>query len=255
MASLDIFPTFVELAGAPPQSQLLDGFPIIDLLVGGGSGGEGAGRAGGAAAAGVSTERISRSGRNGSFVFYPQFPQKTKGLASGIYAARAAQWKVHWAIQGSLQSGTANIDAMCRPSQPYELLASPLVFNVEQDPGEEYPLNASDPDPAVRAEYTQALAAATAVADAHTARFEWYKGGPLLNTGPFNVKMQPCCKPGCTPFPSCCTCGNAPSTCGRSVERIRLGDAVVARGYGGNRSGRYTDLPLLYQKRLPANEP
>ena len=63
----------------------------------------------------------------------------------------------------------------------------------------------------------------------HGSRFEWYSGGPLLNAGPFEKSLQPCCKPGCTPFPSCCTCGAAPTTCGRSNAGVGAG-----AGAGGN---------------------
>ena len=68
-----------------------------------------------------------------------------------------------------------------RPTQQYHLLDAPLVFNIEEDPGEEYPLNATDPAPSNRLEYKVALAAATAVAEKHASTFEWYSGGPLLN--------------------------------------------------------------------------
>ena len=120
---LDIFPTLAERFAPGRPVPAVDGYSFAGVLSGSGS-----------------------SARRGRYVYYPQLPQRSRGLpGTGIYAARAGQWKVHWAVQGSLQCGIRNVDAVCTPDQPYELLAVPLAFDVEADPGEDYPLNATDP--------------------------------------------------------------------------------------------------------------
>ena len=51
--------------------------------------------------------------------------------------------------------GLDNVDHICRPTQQYDLLDVPLVYNIDLDPGEDYALNATDPDPLVRSEYKE----------------------------------------------------------------------------------------------------
>ena len=80
------------------------------------------------------------------YVYFPQFPQRSRGVYGGIYAARAGRWKVHWCLQGSLQCGADNPDTVCGPSQPYTVLHTPLLFDIELDASEQYPLAATDPD-------------------------------------------------------------------------------------------------------------
>lgn len=181
MTSLDLLPTLVTIAGGSvPAGWVLDGVPAPDLLLG----------------------ASEDSPRNGEVVYFPQFAQQSRGVnGSGIYAARAGRWKAHWITQGSLQSGTSspNADPLCGPSAAYTVLTTPLVFDIDLDPSEAYPLDPTTGD------YAEGLAAATAVAQRHAARMEWWEE-PLLTAGPWSARGQPCCNPGCTPFPSCCRC-------------------------------------------------
>ena len=70
------------------------------------------------------------------YIYFPQFPQQSRGVYGGIYAARAGRWKAHWCLQGSLQCGEDNLDTVCGPSQPYAVLHTPLVFDIELDASE-----------------------------------------------------------------------------------------------------------------------
>lgn len=128
VVSLDLFPTFIELASAEPQQQVLDGFSITSLLrASPPSPHDRSGKRSSfspvldpsssfssISSSSSSAADTSGSKRNNEYVYYPQFPQQTKGLPSGIYAARSGPFKVHWAIQGTMQCGTDNVDAVCR---------------------------------------------------------------------------------------------------------------------------------------------
>lgn len=179
-ASIDLLPTIMEILNLSTQNAHMDGYASASLVLENG-----------------------QSPRNGRYVYFPQFPQRNRGIMGGIYAARAGKWKVHWCIQGSLQCGINNSDSKCGPSQPYEVLEAPLVFNIEEDPSEQYPFSPAD------AEYQIGLLAATQVAKEHEESFKWFQS-PQLNVGRFDHRLQPCCNPGCQPWPSCCNCNHNP---------------------------------------------
>jgi hypothetical protein len=110
--------------------------------------------------------------RNDSMVYYPQFAQQSRGL----YAARSGRYKAHFATQGSLQCGENNTDPVCKPSSGYTKQLPPLLYNLNLDASEQWPLDpASD-------EYKHGLADVVRVVDAHLRGMVWY-AEPMLNYG------------------------------------------------------------------------
>ena len=189
----DVFPTVLSLLLGPTQkvhallSSARDGFDMSVVLLN--------------RSATDDSDDTSVGPRQGSLVYYPQFTRRDRGVG-GVFAARAGRYKTHFATLGSLQSGVNNSDPRCRPSAPYTLYGTALdsgalVYDLLLDPAEQWPL-----DPRT-AEYADALHRTTSVLHHHLSTLVWYPQ-PMLNTGPFNLSLQPCAKPGCTPFPSCC---------------------------------------------------
>ena len=171
--TLDLLPTFMELAGAGrPPGLVLDGASLAPMLL-----------------------RGAPSGRS-SVVYYPQFAQRSRG----VYAVRVGRHKVHWKTQGSMQC-VGERDAACGPDARYAVLPEPLVFDLDLDPGERWPLDTGS------AEYRDAAAAAQAALAQHEAALEWNPAGPQLAWsvgGGWDARLQPCATPGCQPFPACC---------------------------------------------------
>jgi arylsulfatase A-like enzyme len=120
---MDIFPTILELAGAQEQNRTLDGHSVTDVLFG-------------------------RGPKSHEILFYH--------LEREVLAVRYKNFKVHFKAAGlptqkffkhfcpggfpnrNMMLGEHHIEAL-----PFD---APLVYNVEQDPGERYPLNPSDYD-------------------------------------------------------------------------------------------------------------
>ena len=176
-SALDVLPTLLDLAGVEkPDGIALDGYSMREILLGPSPNSRDAGWA------------EQRAGRH---IYYPQFVMRSRGA----YAARAGAYKAHFATQGSMQCNATH-DVDCGPTHAFTKHDPPLVFNLELDPAEQYPLEPNT------TEYESGLAAARAVLQQHEAGLEWYPQ-PLLNSSVV-VARQPCAKPGCKPFPSCC---------------------------------------------------
>eukprot|EP00039_Didymoeca_costata_P005444 m.81699 g.81699 ORF g.81699 m.81699 type:complete len:531 (-) comp12822_c0_seq4:126-1718(-) len=174
VSGLDFLPTILEIAGVSSGHVSLDGYSMVNSWI------------------------QKKPSPRTHFMYYPQFPQKSRG----IFATRAGVWKVHWKMQGSLQCGSNNTDSVCLPTVNYTILNPPRVYQIMLDPGEHYPLNPESDD------YQTALTLAQQALRQHNSGFSWYLY-PLLNNGTWNPNLQPCCVPGCKPFPSCCRCGTS----------------------------------------------
>ena len=187
----DIFPTVISLllggSNDDTDNASTDGFDVSAVLT--------------HRAASDDSDDTSAGPRNGGLVYYPQFTRRDRGVG-GVFAARAGRYKAHFATVGSLQSGVNNSDARCRPSAPYVYYGTTvdggaLVYDLLLDPAEQWPLDVRS------TEYAVGLARTTAVLTAHLETLTWWPQ-PMLNVGAFNLSLQPCARPGCTPFPQCC---------------------------------------------------
>ena len=125
-----------------------------------------------------------------SFIFYPT----ECSPKYGIYAVRYQQYKAHYVTQGAGQCGEQNHDKDCRPSANRTTHNPPLLYNLNQDPGEQYQLN--------HTLYQDVLKTIEQIKQDFESDMVW--GESQMDDTDINV--EPCCNKGCTPLPQCCQC-------------------------------------------------
>ena len=172
VSSLDVFPTVLKLAGAPlPTDRTIDGKDMSDVLLnpqgksaheilffydGYDSGPAAKTSAEGAAAAAAAAPGSgSGSARMGAPRPQVASPPTLPPIPAKIYpsAARYGPYKAHWRTGPGLGSCVPSPIAL-RGCPVIEYSGGPLLFNVDQDPAEAYPLsvNTTTPrDPELRA--------------------------------------------------------------------------------------------------------
>ncbi|XP_016067149.1 PREDICTED: arylsulfatase A [Miniopterus natalensis] len=176
-SSLDLLPTLATLAGAPLPNITLDGFDLSGLLLGTG-----------------------KSPRQTMF-FYPAFPDELRG----VFAVRSGKYKAHFFTQGSAHSDTT-ADPACHASSPLTGHEPPLLFDLSEDPGENYNLlgSGSEVNPeAMEAVKQLQLLKAQFDADITFSPSQMDRGE--------DPTLQMCCQPGCNPWPNCCHCPGPPA--------------------------------------------
>jgi len=110
-----------------------------------------------------------------------------------IYALREGKYKAHWQTMGWVVS--TNHDDTC--TQLRKDHSPPLLYNLESDPGELYQLT-EEMEPA----YKEILAKMEArKKELEGGEVEWAE--PVMDRG---EGVMPCCSPGCSPYPACCSC-------------------------------------------------
>lgn len=166
-STMDIFATALDLAGVePPEKLVLDGRSLKSLL--------------------LNTNNSSPH----EFLFHY--------CSSRLMAVRHGPFKVHFVTQrlaNVTMAGYSNTDCV-QGSPKGEIFAGwgcfgttttehnpPLIFNIDNDPSEEYPLLAD--------EYEELLSAISAAVSKHKAGMS--PGTPQL--GHRNASLQPCCNP------------------------------------------------------------
>uniref|UniRef100_A0A1A7YGJ7 Arylsulfatase A n=1 Tax=Iconisemion striatum TaxID=60296 RepID=A0A1A7YGJ7_9TELE len=168
-STLDILPTIASLAGAKLPPVMLDGFDMRDILF-----------------------KQGKSKRE-AMMFYPIDPKEKYGL----FAVRLGKYKAHFYTQGASHSATTP-DHDCPGSATFVGHDPPLVFDLEADPSERYPISLKD-RPDVQAVLEQIRTV--------KAQFEatMVFGESQISKGS-DPNLEPCCNPDCSPKPSCCHC-------------------------------------------------
>ncbi|XP_046890405.1 arylsulfatase A isoform X2 [Hypomesus transpacificus] len=168
-STLDILPTIAGFAGAKLPSVQLDGVDMTDILVNHGK------------------------SKREAMMFYPTDPSEKYG----IFALRLGKYKAHFYTRGASHSETTP-DQACHITAFLTAHDPPLVFDLEADPSENYPLSIQEhPELKLLLEKIQSL----------KTHFDasMVFGESQIGKGS-DPELQPCCNPHCSPKPSCCQC-------------------------------------------------
>nr|XP_020466741.1 arylsulfatase A isoform X2 [Monopterus albus] len=168
-STLDILPTFTSLAGAKLPQVMLDGVDMTEILL-----------------------KHGKSKRE-TIMFYPTDPSEKYGL----FALRLGKYKAHFYTQGSTHSATTP-DYDCSPLTVLEVHDPPLIFDLEADPSENYPLSLEG-----RPDLQAVLEKIKIVKKQFEASMVFGESQISKGTDP---KLEPCCNPQCSPKPRCCHC-------------------------------------------------
>ncbi|XP_065912203.1 arylsulfatase A-like isoform X2 [Dysidea avara] len=166
-ATVDLFPTISKLADIPiPSDRIIDGVDMSQILF---------------------EDKMSN---RESYIYYPAFPDPDVG----IYAIRYREYKAHYYTKGG-DYPNFYPDDMCKGSAKETRHDPPLLFNLNEDPGELNPLNVKE------SPYKEIVQTIDEIKAKFEATVVW--GESEMNKGVTNA-AKPCAKPGCTPFPQCC---------------------------------------------------
>ncbi|XP_061677646.1 arylsulfatase A isoform X2 [Syngnathoides biaculeatus] len=168
-STLDILPTIARLAGARAPPVALDGFDMTDIL----------------------TSR-GKSQRE-AVMFYPSDPSE----ALGLFALRLGKYKAHFYTRGSTHSSTTP-DKECSALSALTAHDPPLLFDLEADPSERYPLV-----PGGQTDVPALLQRIKKVKERFEASMSF---GESQNGKGSDPRLEPCCAPQCSPKPHCCRC-------------------------------------------------
>ncbi|XP_071476461.1 arylsulfatase A-like [Diadema antillarum] len=169
-AQIDLLPTVAKLAGAKlPSNVTLDGVDMSPVLF-----------------------NSSESARE-SYSYYPE----NANPKFGMYALRWKQYKAHFYTQGWGKSRVSDRDCVATAKRTQHV--PPLLYDLHQDASEQYNLVNSTIYPGVIAEITKLKAELDA-------GMVWAQS---QTRKPEDENLEPCCNPGCTPFPQCCHCSSS----------------------------------------------
>ncbi|XP_061752181.1 arylsulfatase A-like [Nerophis ophidion] len=168
-STLDILPTIAGLAGARVPPVVLDGVDMADILFNHGK------------------------SKRESMMFYPTDPSEECGL----FALRLGKYKAHFYTQGSIHS-TTTPDKECSTFVLRKHHDPPLIFHLDADPSERYPLPL-DGQPDIQ----ELLERVKRVKEEFEDSMLFGESQIAKGSDP---QLEPCCNPQCSPKPSCCHC-------------------------------------------------
>ena len=163
--TIDMLPTIASLVDAELPNVIIDGQDMSDFLFKGIPGGR------------------------EYYIYYPDDPNPN----IGIFAVRYKDYKAHYYQHGGLCLNTYP-DVVCRANYSLHKLDPPALYNLVTDPSEMYPLNNKD--------YADVLEKIQHIKTEFESRMVW--GESQMHRGSSKAD-EPCAKPGCSPFPMCCT--------------------------------------------------
>ncbi|XP_041459556.1 arylsulfatase A-like [Lytechinus variegatus] len=168
-STLDILPTIASITKAKLPAVTLDGYDMSPFLFDG-----------------------MHSIRESFFYYPPTVSTKYKS-----FAVRYRQYKVVFYTEGSYLSNNKNKDVDCRESAKLTYHDPPMLFDLEQDPSENYNLSVKlSPEKDIVQKVTEMRTdfdARMVFAESQMRR-------------PKDDNLMPCCNRGCIPFPTCCHC-------------------------------------------------
>ncbi|XP_034735813.1 arylsulfatase A isoform X2 [Etheostoma cragini] len=168
-STLDILPTIASLAGAKLPQVMLDGVDMTEILVNQGK------------------------SKRETMVFYPTDPTEKYGL----FALRLGKYKAHFYTRGATHSGTTP-DQDCPVFAILKAHDPPLIFDLEADPSEHYPLPLTG-----KPDLQALLERIKKVKEQFEASMVFGESQISKGTDP---NLEPCCNPQCSPKPGCCKC-------------------------------------------------
>ncbi|XP_065827633.1 arylsulfatase A-like [Oscarella lobularis] len=145
-----------------------------------------------------------QSNRN-FYYYYPMLPNPS----TGVFATRLKQYKAHFYTKGGL-AGPPYYDEDCWEGTLEKKHDPPLLFDIMQDPSEKYPLSGE--------KYAAILETIVKMTEKFNSEMIW--GNSEIHGS--NSSAMPCCRPSCSPFPSCCTCGTKNSPFGYTSPAFEL---------------------------------
>ncbi|XP_074128045.1 arylsulfatase A isoform X1 [Sminthopsis crassicaudata] len=172
-STLDLLPTLAALTQAQLPNVTLDGVDLSPILLG--------------------TGKNPRK----TLYFYPPDPQETLG----VFAIRHGKYKAHFFTQGSIHSGMVP-DPVCQPMTPRIQHDPPLLFDLEMDPGENFELLKYGSKENM-GKYFEVLKEIIHLKTKFDSAMTFEKSEMSKGLDP---TLEPCCQPGCSPWPSCCNC-------------------------------------------------
>ncbi|XP_072031079.1 arylsulfatase A-like [Amphiura filiformis] len=164
-STLDLLPTIANIAQVPLPSVVLDGVDMGTILFQQGQ------------------------SLNNSFFYYGVTIKPDMGL----FAVRYKNYKAHYFTMGNGNSGSAYHDVDCRTDTKQTTHFHAVVYNLQTDPSELYPLSRSDNMDIFKELYDMKVR--------YEASMTWRNSQITLGR---SVDLHPCINPGCEPFPACC---------------------------------------------------